>query len=75
MATEVAKQTTGQNPPALLSQTVPLQRRYWAMPRPRTHGMTTNTVAVTVILRGLVELSIRCSFRKTERKGPEPSSL
>jgi hypothetical protein len=71
IATEVAKQTTGQNAPAPLSQTVPLQRKYWAMPRPRMHGMTTNTIAVAIHLRGLVEFSIRCSFRKTERKGPD----
>ena len=36
IATEVTKQTTGQNAPALVSQTVPLQRKYWAMPRPKS---------------------------------------
>ena len=47
IATEVTKQTSGQNAPALVSQTVPFQRKYWAMPTPNIHGMTPNTVAVT----------------------------
>ena len=33
--------------------------------------MTTNTVAVTTSFRGIVEFSIRCSFRKTQRKEPD----
>src|SRR5215467_7282797 len=39
-ANEDKKQTVGQNAPELLSQTVPLQRKYSAVPSPNTHGMT-----------------------------------
>src|SRR5215510_13330189 len=67
-ATEVASETIGQNAPALVNQTVPRQRKYWAMPRPNRHGMTPNTVAVTIALRRRVAFSMRCSFRKTKGK-------
>jgi hypothetical protein len=63
IATEVTEQTIGQNAPALLSQTVPLQRKYWAIPIPRTHGMTPNTLAVTSAFRRIGEVSMHCSFR------------
>jgi hypothetical protein len=69
--TEVTKQTMGQNPPALVSQTVPRQRKYWAMPTPKMHGMTPNTVAVTIGFRRSVEFSILCSFRKSKGKEPD----
>jgi hypothetical protein len=48
----------GQNAPALVSQTVPRQRKYWAIPRPNRHGMTPNTVAVTIALRRILLVSI-----------------
>jgi hypothetical protein len=69
--TEVTKQTMGQNPPALVSQTVPRQRKYWAIPTPKRHGMTPNTVAVTIGFRRSVEFSILCSFRKSKGKEPD----
>src|SRR5262245_7572373 len=70
-ATEVTKETIGQNAPALVNQTVPLQRRYWAMPRPKRHGMAPNAVAVTSALRRILAFSIHCSFRKTAGKEPD----
>src|SRR5215510_15026438 len=67
-ATEVTRDTIGQKAPALVSQTVPLQRKYWAMPMPKMHGMTPNTVAVTIAFRGILAFSIHCSFRKMRGK-------
>jgi hypothetical protein len=70
IATEVTRQITGQNAPALVSQTVPLQRKYCAMARPNRHGIMPNTAAVMTTFRRLLVVSIHCSF--LEIKGKEP---
>src|SRR5262249_52679697 len=61
-AMDVTRETIGQNAPALVSQIVPRQRKYWAMPAPKINGMTPNTVAMAIAFRGMVEFSIHCSF-------------
>jgi hypothetical protein len=46
-ARERVRKSIGQNPPALVSQMVPLHLRYRPMPIPRMHGIIPNTAIPT----------------------------
>src|SRR5215475_10773090 len=70
-AREINRPATGQKAPALLSQTLPLQRKYWAMPAPKMHGTTPNMIAVIRPLREVSTVFICRSFQESERKEPD----
>src|SRR6185312_9942588 len=44
---DTPRQTIGQNPPASVSQTVPVHLKYWPKLTPTMHGMIPKTVAET----------------------------
>jgi hypothetical protein len=57
---DAPRQTIGQNPPASVSQIVPLNLKYWPMPTPKMHAMIPNTAAIIMASRRFDELSILC---------------
>src|SRR6267378_2167411 len=59
-ASDTPRQTTGQKPPASVSQIVPLHLKYWPIPAPRMHGMMPNTATIIFAFCCFDELSILC---------------